>query len=266
MLGTRTSLAIFTLLLTAAPVAALELDFAVPDSAPKKIKPARRTADDVFVDLDLSSAREVVPATLAFEAEKFGKPSVTIAEGDNLRTISANCMLTAAEYFAARQLMQHTSQLIALRENGTAAGGTLVVDKYTAEHCRNMYVSRNLLVKQNQSDLVELVIPGELHVAGTYDAGAGGLIKAKRLKLYPGGSVVASGNLVLEADKIESTLSDPAAPLASAPLAPGSSEYELKKIDTELIKADDEFIPSEGTEASVEIGVFHQSRESCQPR
>lgn len=262
------------MLLAAAPCAAIpDFDFEVPEAAPKKTKAVKRTADDVFVDLDLSSAREVVPATLAFEAEKFAKPTVTISEGENLRTVSKNCMLTAAEYFAARQLMKDATQKVALRENGTAAGGTVVVDKYTAEHCRNMYVPKHLVARQNLSDLAELVIPGELHVAGVYDIAGGGtgnasdLIKAKRVKLYPGGSIVASADVVLKADRIESTVGGEPQPRSdTAPLPPGSSEYELKKVETELVKADDEFIPSEGTEASVEIGVFRQSRESCQPK
>jgi hypothetical protein len=245
-----------------APAAAfaLDIDFVVPDATPKKLKPAKHAVDDVFVDLDLSSAREVIPASLAFEAEKFAKPTAVVPEGDNLRTVSKNCMLTASEYFSLRQIM-HDQPELQLREDGTASGGKVVIDKYTAEHCRNLYVPRRVVAVQDCDVLPVLSIPGELHIAGAYDilgAAASAGLHAKLVKLYPGASISSPANVTLSiTQKSGRSLSR---------RSPDSDEYVLTKSDTTLVRADDEFIPSEGTEASIEIGVLHQQRESCQPK
>lgn len=268
----RALIAIATALI-ATPCGALpEFDFQIPEAAPKapKLVKQKTSADDLWVDLDMSCPREVVPAELAFQAERFNKPAVTIAEGENLRTVSKNCMLTAAEYFATRQKMQE-EQKLELRENGTAAGGTVVLDKYTAEHCRNLYVPRHIVAVQDSTQIPSADYVGELHVAGAYDVrgnAAQSAIKAKRIKIYPGGWIGTTSpqvkSVALKAAKIETNLVAPA-PIDSAQ-PPNSGDYELKPVETVMTKALDEFIPTEGTEASVEIGVYRQQRESCLPK
>jgi hypothetical protein len=252
------------------PAFALDIDFTVPDSQPKK-SAKHVSPTDVYVDLDLSSPREVVPAQLAFDAENYAKPTVVVPEGENLRTVSKNCMLTASEYFALRQLMETGEQKMRLRDNGTASGGTFELDKFTADHCRNLYIPRHTTVIQNSAVLPTLNIPGEVHIAGLYEIRGNvpsikSHLHAKRILLYPSGSIgsTSSDSISMKADKIETkVLADN---ISHTPKAASTGAYELKKVETTLVKADDEFIPAEGTEVSVEVGVLHQERESCQPK
>jgi len=187
-----------------------------------------------------------------------------------MRTISQHCMLTAAEYFAARQLMQAGSQKLALRENGTAGGGSADLDKYTIEHCRNLYLPRHIRLQHESGSAPKAAITGELHIAGTFQVNGNGetSVRAKRIRLYPAGVIEANhAALSLLADKIDGSLTADEASarkVIDATKSGAASEYTLKRTDETLVKSNDEFIPTEGTDDSVEVNLLLQQRESCQ--
>lgn len=250
-------------------------------------EPSQRAPKDaeIVVDLDMSCPRQVVPAELAFKAESFKRPTITISEGEDVRTVSKNCMLTASEYFAARQLMQD-EQKLQLRANGTAMRGSVLLDKYTAEHCRNLYVPRQVVAIQDSTHVPTVDFAGELHIAGTYEiigTAAHPAVKAKRIKLYPGGIVATTSpqikGLTFASPKIETALiareRDRPEQIVDIIYAKGKSgkknvdvisgDYKVQKVDVTLVKANDEFIPTEGSESALEVGLYRQERESCQP-
>jgi hypothetical protein len=275
--------AVSIVMLAISPCGAMpEIDFEVPEKQPAIVK---HDPDDVVVDLDMSCPRECVPANMAFQAEKYSRPTIRIAEGDDVRSVSKNCMLTASEYFAARQIMRD-EQKLELTSVGTASKGTVYLDKYTAEHCRNLYVPRRVLAIQDAAVVPDVVLAGELHIAGTYQVqgvAARSMVKAKRIKLCLDGCIASSGDvkvLSVLAPKIETSLiaevSGSAGKYTRDTIyskdkagkrnieAISNRDYEVQKVETTLLKANDEFIPAEGTENAVEIGLIRQQRESCQ--
>jgi hypothetical protein len=167
-------------------------------------------------------------------------------------------------------LMQDGTQKLVLRDNGTAGGGSAILDKYTIEHCRNLYLPRRIRLEHNAGETAKAQIAGELHIAGTLQVKGDGdsCVRAKRIRLYPAGLIEANrASLSLEADKIDGGMSADEASarkVIDATARGADSEYQLKHTQEAFVKANDEFIPTEGTDSSVEVNLLLQQRESCQ--
>ncbi len=276
-------------MLAAGPSLAMpDIDFQVPDP---RTEPAQaHAATDIFVDLDLSSGRECVPSAMAFEAEKWKQPTILLDEGDSVRTASKHCMFTAAEYFAARQVMNNKPQL-ELTIHGIAKSGSIIFDEYTAKHCRNMYVPKKVVLVQNATTHPAVNIQGELHIGGAYMVTGKAQdcsIKAKRIKLNSDSSITISSPHInrlsliskevevqaretpirQESSAADSTISDTVYSKDKRGYkhveAVVNSNYVLKTTQTDLVHSPEEFIPVEGQDEAVEVGLYRQQRESCQ--
>ncbi len=174
--------ALFLMMLFAilVPPTGAAIDMDVPDQP----EPKKETND--IVDLNLASSLECVPASLLLKTKK----TVLITEGKSQKIVTRRSMLTAAEYFTVKDLLEGRSQTMALCSKGTALGGTFVLDDRLMKICRGLLVPKNVEVIQDIAQLPKVELEGELKVNGTYlivgQSSGDAYIKARWIKLQPG--------------------------------------------------------------------------------
>lgn len=138
------------------------------------------------VDLNLASSLECVPASLVLKSKK----TVLLTEGKSQKIVTKRSMLTAAEYFTIREMIEGRAQTVSLCSKGTATGGTFVLDKDLLKICRGLLVPKGVEVIQDISKLPKVEFEGELKVNGTYlvvgECSGDAYVKAKWIKLQPG--------------------------------------------------------------------------------
>lgn len=161
------------------PGGAVELDISDFQEAEKP--PAE------VVDLNLASSLECVPASLLLKGKT---KSLLITEGKSQKVVTRCSMLTAAEYFSARELLEGRAQTLKLCGGGTAIGGRFILDGKLLSICRGLLVPSNVEVIQDVSQLPRVELEGELKVNGRYvivGAKPGhAYVKARWIKLQPG--------------------------------------------------------------------------------
>lgn len=269
-----------------------DIDFQVPESCASRKQPS----EDVVVDIDLSSGKECIPASLAFDAERYKKKLVSVTEGENVRFISRNCMLTAGEYFAAKCNMEGKAPTFDLTSQGTISSGIVTLDKFTVDHCRNLYLPRHLTIKHDVSLIPVLKLEGSLKIDGTYLL----VGKAKTCSIIAKQVQVATCGFLgspqgqepievrmeapegvdlahLPAEKLaENAVHSDASPKSEKIIysrdAKGGREdlgivdgdYKVQTVQRVMFKTTPQLIPVDGENlAPVEGGVEEQSRESC---
>jgi hypothetical protein len=160
------------------PCRAMELD--IPDLPTPEKPPAE------IIDLNLASSLECVPASILLK----GKKSILLNEGKSQKVVTRRSMLTAAEYFSAKELIDGRAQTLTLCGGGTAIGGRFVLDDKLMSICRGLLVPSNVEVIQDISQLPKVDLEGELKINGRYvivGAKPGdAYIKARWIKLQPG--------------------------------------------------------------------------------
>ncbi len=236
-----------------------ELNFEVPDGEQAI---AQASPEDILVDLDPASPIECVPALLLFRGA-LKSASVCIDEGDYTRTISKNCMLTAAEYFAAREILTGEDQQLTLSEKGTATAGEVYLDPYITQRCRSLSVPAGMTAIQSVPHL-----PRSIKVEGRYFLEAMSAtvrLRANRIHVGPGAVVACKtgcgfSRLALDENK-RLLVVDNSQPAADC-------GYQLKKIVRSLVKnsPDEELVPLAGQTKAIEARIHGQERMSCQPR
>lgn len=248
------------------------------DLVPDDEVASQSAPDDILVELDPVSPLECVPALLLFKGRALQAASVSITEGQYTRTVSKNCMLTAGEYFAAKELMATGEQRLALTENGTASSGELYIDPYIAQRCKSLTVPSGMTAVQSGSSM-----PRSIKVSGKYifdSMGQQQRVRASRFRLAAGAVVAGktdAGVAVLTLDDSKKFLVVDTTAVASKTgdevVALGSSVspaclYQVKKVSRTLVKgaAGEELVPSAGQTKPVEATIHTQERMSCQPR
>lgn len=142
--------------------------------------------ENEVVDLNLASSLECVPASLIIKSKK----SYLVTEGKSQKIVTRRSMLTAAEYFTVKELIEGRSQPVALCTKGTALSGTFILDKELMKICRSLLVPQGVQVIQDITQLPKVDLEGELKVNGTYlivgQKNCDAYIKARWIKLQPG--------------------------------------------------------------------------------
>lgn len=273
-------LAILILLATAAPGLALpEIDITLP--------PATATAStdrsDVFVDLDLSSPLQCVPASLAFALSSTKKNEMTVQDGTLLRVVTPSTILTAGEFFATMQIATGEKQTVLLSDRGLARGGTCSLEPEIAAHCRSLVVPRRVTVLQKPA---KVEIQGLVRIAGNYILPSqypSCKLKALRIRLdreaFIGTQQTNSGKwtclleskygLTLPTPQIAAKTAD--ANQDEATKVPdttanwsSNSEWSIRTVRETLIPdSEDELIRDDGQQA-INATVEVQERPSCQ--
>lgn len=272
------SLMALLILSAQAAIALPELDFQVPDEQ----SASQSSPDDIVVDLDPSSPLECVPALLLFRGDALKFASVSIDEGEFTRTISRNCMLTAGEYFAAKEVLSSGEQKVVLSDRGTLVEGEVYLDPYISQRCRSLTVPAGLVAVQSLPNM-----PKAIKVAGTYvfeSLSKSASLRANRLRLASGAVIACKNGVGFSKLVVDETkrflVVDPAgselviasskcASPAVAHLQPsGDCAYQIKKVVRTLVKGEngEELVPSNGQSKAVEARINTQERMSCQQR
>ena len=159
-----------------------------------------------------NTAFNLSSSQLHFLAGNLGNfPSLTIDVGGKTEVVGLNTKLSAAEYVAAEQILATGSQSIVLASNGSAGGGSLVlntkmlsaIDGAVGSSISSLTIARGLTVVDSLSQLnigKSLVNMGNIEVASS-KIGATDVISASSVSNAQGAAINSySGNQLAGAD------------------------------------------------------------------